>query len=153
MIRRSTGQAPNQKRSPAVQILPVGLPRTAALPVANGGHQPVRSGGDWERNLFGIKNRKLKLADRDVSGETSAADLRGAYYSSCLDGDLATAASNIIRNRKIPSHPRRSRPNTQIDEAHSGERLISPGHINVAFIEREEGSALAAIIAFRLQLV
>jgi hypothetical protein len=58
--------------------LPVGLPTTAALPVANGRHQTVRSGGDWGRNLFGIKTRKLKLADRDVSSETSAVDLGGA---------------------------------------------------------------------------
>jgi hypothetical protein len=113
------GQAPNQTRTPAIQILSVGLPRTEALPVANGRHQTVRSGGDWGRNLFGIKNRKLKLADRDVSGETSAVDLGGAPGGASFE--------HHSKSENTEPTPRSSISSFGPWTVHSGAGPISPG--------------------------
>jgi hypothetical protein len=113
------GQAPNQTRTPAIQILSVGLPRTEALPVANGRHQTVRSGGDWGRNLFGIKNRKLKLADRDVSGETSAVDLGGAPGGASFE--------HHSKSENTKPTPRSSISSFGSWTVHSGAGPISPG--------------------------
>jgi hypothetical protein len=97
----------NQTRTPAVQILPVGLPRTAALRRLR---RAPSNGSEADGTGYEIfsksKIESLELADRNVRAKRLRQAWAGRTTLAALTATTETPASIIVWNQQKRSHPR-----------------------------------------------